>query len=77
VIDSNGDTTKKHLTKSRYLLYKHEDQWNTYQEQRAKILFDSHPSFLEMYMAILEFITWNASDQVGQDLYIKKLQPDK
>lgn len=73
----NGDTTKKLLTRSRYLLYKYEDQWNNYQEQRAQILFDLYPEFLRMYMAILEFRTWYASDQVGADLYVKKAQLDK
>ncbi|MFT6337813.1 MAG: hypothetical protein ACJATI_004578, partial [Halioglobus sp.] len=28
------------------------------------------------YMAILEFRTWYASDQIGKDLHIKKLQLD-
>jgi transposase len=50
--------------------------WNTYQEQRAQILFDLYPKFLKMYMAILEFRSWYASDQIGKDLHIKKLQLD-
>jgi transposase len=76
-IHANGDTTKKLLTRSRYLLYKYEDQWNNYQEQRAQILFDLYPHFLEMYIMVLEFRTWYASDQIGIDLHIKKLQLDK
>jgi hypothetical protein len=66
-IHANGDTTKKLLTRTRCLLYKYEDQWNSYKEQRAQILFDLHPNFLEMYIVILEFRTWYASDQIGQD----------
>lgn len=73
-IHANGDTTKKLLTRSKLLLYKYQDQWNTYQEQRAQLLFDLYPDFLEMYIAILDFRTWYASDQIGKDLHIKKLQ---
>jgi len=71
---ANGDTTKQLLTRSKLLLYKYEDQWNNYQEQRAQLLFDLYPHFLEMYVAILEFRTWYAADQIGKDLNIKRLQ---
>jgi transposase len=74
VIHANGDTTKQVLTRSRLLLFKYEDQWNNYQEQRAQLLFDLYPDFLQMYIAILEFRTWYSSDQIGKDLNIKRLQ---
>jgi transposase len=73
-IHENGDSTKKLLTRSRFLLYKYEDQWNNYQEQRAQLLFDLYPNLLKMYVAILEFRTWYAADQIGKDLFTKKLQ---
>jgi len=70
----NGDTTKELLTRSKYLLYKYEDQWNPVQEERAQILFDTYPKLFNYYIAILEFRTWYSADDIGSNTSIKKLK---
>jgi transposase len=40
---SNGDTLKQLLARSRYLLYKHEQNWTQQQALRANLLFDRFP----------------------------------
>lgn len=76
VIHPNGDTTKELLTRSRYLLFKYEDQWNTNQENRAQILFDLFPEFLDIYILILDFRMWYSKDDIGMDLGTKKFKLD-
>ncbi|MGV3509030.1 MAG: ISAon1 family transposase [Sphingobacteriaceae bacterium] len=46
---SNGDTLKQLLARSRYLLYKNEDNWTAEQQERAKLLFDRYPSLRKAY----------------------------
>lgn len=41
---SNGDTLKQLLARSRYLLYKKEENWTAEQSERAKLLFDRYPA---------------------------------
>ncbi|PKK92830.1 MAG: hypothetical protein CVV61_07745 [Tenericutes bacterium HGW-Tenericutes-6] len=40
---ANGDTLKELLARSRYLLYKPEDDWTPNQAKRAAILFKEYP----------------------------------
>ena len=46
---SNGDTLKQLLARSRYLLYKHEQNWTPQQTERANILFDRFPDIKKAY----------------------------
>jgi transposase len=46
---SNGDTLKQLLARSRYLLYKNEDNWSTEQQERAKLLFEKYPALRKAY----------------------------
>ena len=46
---SNGDTLKQLLARSRYLLYKHEQNWTQQQSIRANILFDRFPDIKKAY----------------------------
>ena len=46
---SNGDTLKQLLARSRYLLYKNEDNWTMEQQERARLLFDKYPSLRKAY----------------------------
>lgn len=54
-IYSNGDTLKELLARSRYLLYKYEDDWTLNQAKRATILFDKYPTLKSVYDLTLSF----------------------
>jgi len=51
----NGDTLKELLARSRYLLYKYEDDWTSNQRQRATILFEKYPQLKSIYNLTLSF----------------------
>lgn len=65
-IYSNGDDEKQLLTRSRYLLYKYEDQWNTNQEIRADLLFKKYPELMDAYVLILKFRDWYSQINIGE-----------
>jgi len=46
---SNGETLKQLLARSRYLLYKNEDNWTAEQAERAGILFEKYPDLRKAY----------------------------
>lgn len=46
---ANGDTLKELLVRSKYLLYKFEDEWTINQRKRAAILFEKYPSLKSAY----------------------------
>lgn len=46
---SNGDTLKQLLARSRYLLYKHEQNWSQQQADRATLLFERFPDIKKAY----------------------------
>lgn len=52
---SNGDTLKQLLARSKYLLYKTEDQWTVNQTKRAGLLFEKYPSLNTAYKFALQF----------------------
>lgn len=62
---SNGETIKEALHRSRYLLFKYEDQWNEEQERRAQCLFDRYPQLEAVYVHVLKFRTWYSKDNIG------------
>ena len=45
----NGDTLKQLLARSRYLLYKSENNWSVSQNERAEILFELYPNLEKAY----------------------------
>lgn len=51
----NGDTNKELLARSRYLLYKYEDEWTLNQTQRAAILFEKYPVLKMAYKLSISF----------------------
>jgi transposase len=51
----NGDTVKELLARSRYLLYKSEDDWTLNQAKRAAILFKKYPRLEQAYKLTLSF----------------------
>lgn len=52
---SNGDTLKELLARSRYLLYRLEEDWTIKQAQRAAILFEKYPLLKTAYNLTLYF----------------------
>lgn len=54
-IFSNGDTLKELLARSRYLLYKLEEDWTENQAKRAALLFEKYPPLKQAYKLTLSF----------------------
>lgn len=52
---ANGDTLKELLARSRYLLYKFEEDWTLSQAKRAAILFEKHPLLKSVYKLTISF----------------------
>lgn len=52
---SNGDTLKELLARSRYLLYKLQEEWTHKQSLRAKELFEKYPKLKKVYDLTLLF----------------------
>ena len=52
---SNGDTLRELLARSKYLLYKAENDWTLNQAKRASILFDKYPLLKTAYHLTLQF----------------------
>lgn len=50
---ANGDTLKELLVRSKYLLYKFEDDWTLSQKKRADILFEKYPLLKAAYRLTL------------------------
>lgn len=65
---ANGDTLKELLVRSRYLLYKFEDDWTINQAKRATILFEKYPILKSVYKLTLSFrnIYKNNSKTIAQ-----------
>jgi transposase len=63
---SNGDTLKQLLARSRYLLYKKEDNWTSEQQERAQLLFEKYPSLKKAYDLVqkLSWIYSNTTDKL-------------
>lgn len=63
---SNGDTRKQLLARSRYLLYKHEQNWTQDQAKRAAILFEQYPDIKKAYDLTqnLAWIFTNTTDKI-------------
>ena len=52
---TNGDTLKELLARSKYLLYKNEDDWTGNQSKRVAILFEMYPVLKTAYELTLSF----------------------
>jgi transposase len=62
---SNGDTLKQLLARSRYFLYKDENNWTQRQKERASILFEKYPDIEKAYRPSqkLSWIFENTNDK--------------
>lgn len=54
---SNGETLKQLLARSRYLLYKNQDNWTLEQSNRAFLLFEKYPILKKAY-DLTEQLRW-------------------
>lgn len=54
---SNGETLKQMLARSRYLLYKSEQNWTIEQASRANVLFNLYPDIKKAY-SLAQKLTW-------------------
>ena len=52
---ANGDTLKELLARSKYLLYKLEEDWTHNQAKRAALLFEKYPILKSVYKLSLQF----------------------
>lgn len=68
---SNGDTLKELLARSRYLLYKHEEDWTINQTKRAALLFEKYPLLKSVYKLTISFrnIYKNTSKIIALDKF--------
>ncbi len=55
VVYENGDTKKQLLARSRYLLFKPQNTWESQQQERAAILFREYPTLKEAYHLSMMF----------------------
>jgi transposase len=70
---ANGDTLKELLARSKYLLYKFEDDWTASQAKRAGILFKKYPLLKSAYKLTIRFrnIYKNTSKTLAQQEFIQ------
>ena len=52
---SNGDTLRELLVRSKYLLYKYENDWTLNQKKRADLLFTKYPQLKQAYDLCINF----------------------
>lgn len=62
---ANGDMLKQLLTRSRYLLFKHETDWTITQQQRAAILFSKYPLLKKAHQYATQFRNIYENNNVG------------
>lgn len=63
----NGETTLELLTRSRYLLFKREQEWSPSQRQRASLLFSLYPQLQKDYQLTIDFRKWYDKSNIGKD----------
>ena len=71
---SNGDTLKKLLARSRYLLYKSSSKWTENQQQRANVLFEKYPDIEKAYK-LCQNLSWifnNTKDKTAALIRLAK-----
>lgn len=70
---SNGDTLRELLVRSKYLLYKYEDDWTINQKKRAELIFSKYPQLEQAYKLCISFrnIYKCLTKQSATDKYIE------
>lgn len=63
----NGETPMELLARSRFLLYKYEDDWTNSQKDRALTLFELYPEIEKVYRLSCDFRQWYRKENVGDN----------
>lgn len=69
---SNGETLKQKLARSRYLLYKSEQNWTLEQATRANILFNLYPDIKKAY-GLSQKISWIYNNTTDKTYFLTRL----
>lgn len=62
----NGESRVEMLTRSRYILFKHQKSWTVSQQKRAVLLFETFPTLQTVYELTIQLRNWLSKDNVGQ-----------
>jgi transposase len=73
----NGETALECLARSRYLLFKYQDDWTARQTHRAMALFKKYPDIEKAYHLSCEFRKWMRKENVGVSNQILQNQLNK
>lgn len=63
---ANGETLRELLARSRYLLYKFQNQWTPKQQERAEVLFGKYPDLKIAYDLSAIFRNWFSRSNIGK-----------
>lgn len=62
----NGESRIEMLTRSRYLLFKRQENWTASQQKRAQLLFETFPSIKQCYELTQQIRQWLDKENVGK-----------
>lgn len=62
----NGESRIEMLTRSRYLLFKKEEDWTVSQQKRAALLFETFPQIKATYLLTQQIRSWLDKSNVGK-----------
>ena len=62
----NGESRIEMLTRSRYVLFKQEENWTQNQQKRAVLLFQTYPVLQVAYKLTMQIRAWLDKKNVGQ-----------
>jgi len=70
----NGETRLEILARSRFLLFKYQNQWTESQKERATVLFKIYPQIELTYKLSCDFRNWYRREHIGADTTILNLK---
>jgi transposase len=62
----NGESRTEMLTRSRYILFKRQENWTTSQQKRATLLFEAFPQIKSTYELTQQIRRWLDKENVGR-----------
>jgi transposase len=62
----NGESRIEMLTRSRYVLFKYQQDWTPSQQKRAALLFETYPSLQKAYDLTQKLRNWLSKENVGK-----------
>jgi transposase len=69
---NNGETALEALARSRYLLFKYQNNWTHSQQKRACALFEKYPEIKKTYLRCCEFRDWMKKENIGKNINLIK-----